>query len=142
LFVIPVGSALLAGGAWWAQRAADSLVRDGLYFRTVHWIRLHERAIDREFDLAQLHDDQSHHDLIEALDKTVIPFWRGAGDRLSAIHLLIDSPNRASLKNLQNAIDARAAAFQLLDDGLQKDDPKVVATARLELKEIDQATKE
>jgi membrane associated rhomboid family serine protease len=120
LFVIPVGSALLAGGAWWAQRAADSLVRDGLYFRTVHWI----------------------HDLIEALDKTVIPFWRGAGDRLSAIHLLIDSPNRASLKNLQNAIDARAAAFQLLDDGLQKDDPKVVATARLELKEIDQATKE
>jgi hypothetical protein len=76
--------------------------------------------------------------LIETLEKTVIPFWREAGDRLSSIQLPGGSPNVATLDQLQDISDRRTQAFQLLDTGLRSNDPKIIAAAGQELQQVDQ----
>jgi rhomboid protease GluP len=138
-FLIPVASALLAGGIWWANRGAASLVHDSLYYHTVHWIHVHEQAIDKEYNSAQSHDGRNHAALIEALEKDVIPFWHDVGGRLSAIQLLTDSPNRTSLDSLRARVDERADALRLLDDGLRLGDSKAITAAGQQIKGIDQA---
>ena len=104
-------------------------------------MRVREHAVNSAFNSALRLDRQDHAALIEILEKNVIPFWREAGGRLSAIQLLSDSPNSATLDTLQDLSDRRVQAYQLLDQGLRSSDPKVIAAAGQELKDIDQMVK-
>jgi rhomboid protease GluP len=136
---------VLAVGFWFAQRASASMVGEGLYRRTAHWIGVREPVINSKFNAAlslDANDKQNHSALIETLEKDVIPFWREAGDRLATIQLSNSSPNTATLEVLQDLTDGRADAFQSLDDGLRKNDPEAIAKAGQDLKQIEQTAKE
>jgi rhomboid protease GluP len=142
--LVPVAAVLLAIGFWFAQRASTSMVGEGLYRRSTHWIGVREPTINRIFNAAlslDANDKQNHAALIETLEKDVIPFWREAGDRLAAIQLSSNSPNRTTLEALQDLTDGRADAFQALDDGLRKNDPQAIAKAGQDLKQIEQTAK-
>lgn len=128
---------LLIGGIWWAQSSVTSVIGEALYYRTVHWITLREPGIDAIFKAALRADDRkSHAALREILETKVIPFWQNASDRLAAVQLPKHSANVAKLDAIQDISDRRAQAFQLLDDGLRDNDPRVIATAGRELREI------
>jgi len=133
---------ILAVGFWFAHRASASIGGEGLYLRTVHWLALHEHTINGKFNAAMAKNNQNHSALIETLEKEVIPFWREAGDRLAAIELPRNSPNESKLETLQDLSDGRADAYQLLDDGLRKNDSAVIATAGQNLKQIEQAARD
>jgi len=139
LLMVPAAAVLLAVGFWFAQRASASIVGDGLFIRTVHWIDTRERTISRKFNAALAKDSQDHSAFIATLEKEVIPFWHEAGDRLAAIQLPPDSPNSSNLDVLQDLSDGRADAYQLLDDGLRKNDSKVIETAGQDLKQVEEA---
>jgi len=140
--LIPAAAVVLAVGFWFAQRASASIGGEGLYLRTVHWLALHEHTINGKFNAAMAKNNQNHSALIETLEKEVIPFWREAGDRLAAIELPRNSPNESKLETLQDLSDGRADAYQLLDDGLRKNDSAVIATAGQNLKQIEQAARD
>jgi rhomboid protease GluP len=140
--LVPAAVVVLAVGFWFAQRASASIVGDGLFFRTAHWIGIREPIVNRKFNAALAKDNQDHSAFIETLEKEVIPFWHEAGDRLGAIRLPRNSPNSSNLEILQDLSDGRADAYQLLDDGLRKDDAKVIATAGQDLKHVEQDAKE
>jgi rhomboid protease GluP len=138
----PVAAVVLAGGFWFAQRASASMMGEGLYRRTAHWIEVREPAINRQFNAALSLDANgkgNHTALIDTLEALVIPFWREAGDRLGTIELSNKSPDRSTLDVLQDLTDGRADAFQLLDDGLRKNDPEAIAKARQNLGRLQQA---
>jgi rhomboid protease GluP len=136
--LIPAAAVILAVGFWCAQRASASIGGEGLYLRTVHWLVLREPIINGKFNAAMAKDNQNHAALIETLEKEVIPFWREAVDRLAAVELPRNSANESKLETLQDISDGRADAYQLLDDGLRKNDPIVIATAAQNLKQIEQ----
>ena len=143
--LVPVAAVVLALGFWSAQRASASMVGEGLYRRTAHWIGVREPTINRKFNAALSLDTnakENHTALIETLETVVIPFWREAGDRLATIRLSNNSPDRSTLEALQDLTDGRADAFQLLDEGLRKNDPTVMAKAGQDLKEVEQTAKE
>jgi rhomboid protease GluP len=145
LQLIPAAAAVLAVGVWFAQRASASLVGDGLLQQTGHWMASREPRVNRQFNSAlslDTKDTKDHSALIETLEKDVIPFWQEAGDRLDKIRLSSNSPNKTNLKMLQDLSDGRADAYQLLDDGLRKNDPIVIATANRDLKQVEQEAKE
>jgi rhomboid protease GluP len=140
-----VAAAVLAVGFWFAQRASVSVVGEGLYRRTAHWIGAREPTINRKFNAALSLDanaKENHTALIETLETVVIPFWREAGDRLATIQLSNNTPDSSSLEILQDLTDGRADAYQLLDDGLRKNDLNVIAKAGQDLKEVEQRAKE
>ena len=140
LQMVPVAVALLAGGFWFAQRASASLVGEGLYWHTVHWLAAGERATNKQFNSAVAGaraDHQSLSVLVEPLEKEVLPFWRQAGDRLAAIQLRTDSPSRSDLDFLQEMSDTRADAYELLDDGLRNNDPQKLEAAKQKLNQIE-----
>lgn len=85
--LVPAAAVVLAVGFWFAQRASASVVGDGLFLRTVHWLGEREPIVNRKFNAALAKDNQDHSAFIETLEKEVIPFWREAGDRLAAIQL-------------------------------------------------------
>jgi rhomboid protease GluP len=136
--LVPAAVVVLAVGFWFAQRASTSIVGEGLFMRTVHWIGVREPIVNRKFDAALAKDKRDHSAFIENLEKEVIPFWREAGERLAAIQLPSNSPNSSDLETLQDISDGREDAYQLLDDGLRKNDSKVIAAAGQDLKEIEQ----
>jgi len=135
--LVPAAAAVLAAGFWFAQRASATIGGDSLFMRTAHWIAVREPLIIRTFDAAQAKDTQDHSAFIATLEKEVIPFWHDAGDRLAAIQLPRNSPNSSRLETLQNEYDARADAYQFLDDALRKNDAQVIATARQDLHAIE-----
>ena len=141
LQLVPAAAVVLAVGFWFAQRASASIVGDGLFLRTAHWITVREPIVNRKFNAAMAKDKQDHSAFIETLEKEVIPFWHEAGDRLGVIQLPRNSPNSSNLEILQDLSDGRADAYQLLDDGLRKDDAKVIATAGQDLKNVEQDAK-
>jgi rhomboid protease GluP len=135
-----VAAVLLAGGFWFAQRASASLVGEGLYWQTVHWLTAGERATSDHFKSAVAMaraNKQSLSVIVEPLEKEVLPFWRQASDRLAAIELRTDSPCRSNLDFLQEMSDARADAYELLDEGLRGNDRQKVETAEQELNRIE-----
>ena len=140
--LVLVAVVLLAVGVWFAQRASTSLVGERLFMRAAHWIGVREPIIDGKFNAALAKDDHDHSALIASLEKEIIPFWREAGDRLAAIQLPSNSPNSSNLETLQTISDGRADAYQLLDDGLRKNDSKVIATASQNLKQVEEAATE
>jgi rhomboid protease GluP len=139
--LVPAAAVILAVGFWFAQRASASIVGEALFVRTVHWIGVREPAMNRKFNSALARDNRDRPAFIETLENNVIPFWHEAGDRLAAIRLPPNSANSSNLENLQDLSDGLADAYQLLDDGLRKDDPKVVATASQDLKQVEEAAK-
>jgi rhomboid protease GluP len=143
--LVPVAAVALAVGFWFAQRSSGSMVGEGQYRRITHWIGVREPTINRKFNAAlslDANDKERHAALIETLEKEVIPFWREAGDRLATIQLSSNAPDRSSLEVLQDLTDGRADAFQLLDDGLRTNDPKQIAKAGQDLKQVEQTAKE
>ena len=143
--LLPVAAVVLAVGLWFAQRASASMVGEGLFRRTAHWIWAREPTINQKFNAALSLDanaKEDHTALIKTLETVVMPFWREAGDRLATIELSSNSPDRSTLEVLQDLTDGRADAFQLLDDGLRNNDPKVIAKAGQDLKEVEQTAKE
>jgi rhomboid protease GluP len=140
--LLPAAAVIVAVGFWFAQRASTSIVGDGQFVCTIHWIDVRETATNRKFNAALAKDNQDHSALVETLEKVVVPFWREAGDRLAAIQLPSDSPNSSNLETLQELSDGRADAYQLLDDGLRKNDLRVIATASQDLKQIEETAKE
>jgi rhomboid protease GluP len=136
---------VLAVGFWFAQRASASMVGEGLYRRTAHWIGVREPLINGKFNTAlslDVNDRRNHSALIETLEKDVIPFWREAGDRLATIQLSSNSPNRATLGVLQDLTHGRADGYQSLDDGLRRNDPETIAKAGKDLKQVEQTARE
>ena len=75
--------------------------------------------------------------IVEPLEKEVLPFWRQASDRLAAIQLRTDSPYRSNLHFLQEMSDARVDAYELLDEGLRKNDRQKVETAEQKLNQLE-----
>jgi membrane associated rhomboid family serine protease len=143
--LLPVAAVVFAVGFWFAQRASATIVGEGLYRRTAHWIDVREPTINHQFNTALSLDanaKENHAALIATLETVVIPFWREAGDRLAAIQLSKNSPDRSALEVLQDLTDGRADALQLLDDGLRKNDPKVMAKAGQDLKEVERTAEE
>ena len=138
--VLPAAAAaavLLAGGYWWAQSRAASLTGDALYVRTVHWMTKREKGVNAALKAVLRDDGKSHAALMETLETRVIPFWRDVSDRLALVELPQQSANIAALDTLQDISDRRAHAYQLLDQGLRDNDPRVIAAAGRELREIE-----
>jgi hypothetical protein len=52
LQMLPLAAVFLAGGLWYAQRASASLVGDGLYWHTLHWLGIGERTTNRQLNTA------------------------------------------------------------------------------------------
>jgi len=82
--MIPVAAILLAGGLWCAQRASASLVGDGLYWHTVHWLGIGERTTNHKLNMALAlakADKRNELAFVERLESDAVPFWREASDR-------------------------------------------------------------
>jgi rhomboid protease GluP len=143
--MVPVAVAVLGCGFWFAQQAAASLAGEGLYWHTVHWLAAGERNANRHFNAAVVMAKANKGNpslILEPLEKEVLPFWRQASDRLSAIQLRTDSPYRSHLDSLQDMSDARADAYELLDEGLRTHDRQKAVTAEQTLKQIDSVARQ
>jgi rhomboid protease GluP len=140
LAMVPVAAVLLTAGLWFAQRASLSLAQEGLYWRTVHWLLRGEHPANRDFNgavtfaktgkLTQLA-------LADRLQSGVLTFWREANARTSAIHLEPGSPNLSSLQLLQSISEGRVHGYELLAEGLRRNDAQEITTAQQELKRLD-----
>jgi hypothetical protein len=144
LQVVPVAVLFLAGGLWCAQRATGSLVGEGLYWHTVHWLKGGEHAANAKFNaaLTLAKSDKDSLALAKRVESDVLPFWREASNRLSAIHLRSDSPNLSALEFLQEVSAGRVHGYGRFADGLRENDPQEVAAADLELKHAESLVKE
>jgi rhomboid protease GluP len=137
LVVVAIAVSLSAVGVYWAKQSAASLVGDALYYHTVRWMRTEEHGVNAKLNAAMTRARQDPTLLVETLERIVLPFWREAQNRLGQIKLPIDSPNNSTLNTLREIADGRARGFQLLDDGLQRRDPKEIAAAKKELNQFD-----
>jgi len=140
----PAGAVLLAGGFYFAQRASASMAGEGLYWRTVHWVAVGEPATNRKYNaaLAAAKTDKNFVALAKSLENDVLPFWRDASDRLSAIDLSPDSPDLTTLNLLQDMSDRRVHGYEIFADGLRKNDSEEIGNAIKELKHVDQMGKQ
>ena len=86
-------------------------------------------------------DKGNHLALAELLESDVLPFWREASARTSAIHLAPDSPNLSKLHLLHDVSEGRIYAYALFAQGLQTNNSKDITTASLELERIDDLLK-
>ncbi len=139
--MLPLGALLLVGGVYFAQRASASMVGEGLYWQTLRWLSAGEHTANGRYDAA-LHlakaDARNQAALADTLQKDVLPFWRLAADRLSAVELRSDSPQLARLERLQDISDGRAHGYERLLEGLRKNDAEEIGEAFKELDQVDQ----
>lgn len=144
LQVVPVAVLFLAGGLWCAQHATGSLVGEGLYWHTVHWLKGGEHTANAKFNAAVTlaKSDKDSLALAKRVESDVLPFWREASNRLSGIHLRSDSPNLSALEFLQEVCAGRVHGYGRFADGLRENDPQEVAAADLELKHAESLVKE
>jgi hypothetical protein len=135
---------LLACGFYFAQRATASMVGKGLYWRTVHWVATREPATNRKYNaaLAAAKADKNFVALAKSLENDVLPFWRDASDRLSAIDLSPESPDLTTLNLLQDMSERRVHGYEIFADGLRKSDSEEIGNAIKELKQVDQMGKQ
>jgi hypothetical protein len=80
--------------------------------------------------------------LADRLESQVLSIWREASARTSAVHLEPSSPNLSSLQFLQSTSEGRLHGYELLAEGLRRNDPQQITTAELELKRVDGLAKE
>jgi membrane associated rhomboid family serine protease len=124
-------------GVWCAQRASGSLVGEGLYWHTVHWFRAGERSANSEFNAALAltkTDKLSQAALAARLQGDVLPFWREASARTSEDNLGTTPPNLLPLELIHTVSESKVRGYQLLSDGLLRNNPQEVAAGNLELK--------
>jgi rhomboid protease GluP len=143
LQTVPVAVAVLAVGLWWVQTAATS--GDQLYWHTVRWLLAGERSVNGRFNdtLALVKaGKQNQRAFADQVERDVVPFWRQASARLSLITLSEDSPNLPALERLREISNGRARAFELLSEGLRKNDTREISTAEREMKRVDEIAKE
>jgi len=142
---VPVVAALLAGGLWWAQSAATALAGEGLYWHTVHWVLTGEHSADSRFNRAlalMKTGQQDRRALAEEVERNVLPFWRQASVRLATIELAPNSPYVPTLQLLRDVSDGRARAYELLSEGLRKNDIQEIAAAERAMKDVAEIAKE
>jgi rhomboid protease GluP len=145
LQMLPLAATFLVGGLWYAQRASASLVGEGLYWRTLHWFGIGERATNKQLNSALAlakADKQNEPAFIDRLENVAVPFWRETSNRLSAIHLEPNSPNLANLQLLHDVSEGRVYAYELLAYGLRAKNSKDVAEAEMELARTEQLIKD
>jgi rhomboid protease GluP len=124
-------------GVWCAQRASGSLVGEGLYWHTMHWFRAGERSANSKFNAALAltkADKLSKAALAARLRSDVLPFWREASARTSEGNFETTSPNLIPLELIHTVSESKVRGYQLLSDGLLKNDPPEIAAGNLELK--------
>lgn len=141
LRMLPIAAVFLAGGLWYAQRASASLVGDGLYWHTLHWLGIGERTTNRQLNTALAlakADTQNELAFVDRLESDAVPFWREASGRLSVIHLEPNSLNLSNLQLLHDVSERRAYAYELLAQGLQAKNAKDITAEELELARLDQ----
>jgi hypothetical protein len=131
---ITLAIAFVGAGVWCAQRA--SLVGEGSYWHTIHWFQAGAQSADSKFNAA-LHLAQigrlSEPAFADRLDSEVLPFWREASNRISAIDLAPSSPNLPALELFRSLSESKVRGLDLLAEGLRKNDPQEKAAAKLEL---------
>jgi rhomboid protease GluP len=140
LQMVPLAVFFLAGGLWCAQRAAASLVGEGLYWHTFHWFRAGERATNDHFNAAlglNTAGPLTQLGFAERLEHDVLPFWREASDRFAVIHLATGSPNLSALQLFQTFSDGRVEGYELLASGLRRNDRKEMTNAREKLAQVE-----
>jgi hypothetical protein len=124
-------------GVWCAQRASGSLIGEGLYWHTMHWFRAGERSANSKFNTALAltkADKLSQAALADRLQSDVLPFWREASARTSEGPFKTTSPNLLPLELIHTVAEGKVRGYQLISDGLRKNDPQEVAAGQLELK--------
>jgi rhomboid protease GluP len=138
--MIPVAAGLLACGFWFAQGASSSMAGEGLYWRTVHWLRTGELATNSKYNaaLTLAKVDKKLPPLAETLERDVLPFWREASERLSAIRLKPGSQHIATLDLLRDLADGRVRGYEHFEEGLRKNDQQEIASALQVLKQAEQ----
>jgi rhomboid protease GluP len=145
LQMVPVAAVLLAVGLWFAQQASASLGGEGLYWHTIHWFGPRERRANIKFNAALAlfkADPQNQLALANRLESDVLPFWREAVTRITAVHLPPNSPQAPNLEFLQNISTGRVTGYELFALALQTNDRKTAASAQREMKRIDDLIQE
>jgi rhomboid protease GluP len=137
LQMMPVAAAVLALGVWFAQNSSATTTGDRLYWRTIRWFQAGAQSADGEFNAA-LHLVQagklSESAFADRVESDVLPFWREASERISEIDVGPVSPNLRALELFQALSDSNVHGYELLADGLRKNDPQEKAEAKIELK--------
>jgi hypothetical protein len=138
--MLPVATAALATGFWYAQRASTSMVGEGLYWKTTRWLGNGEHAANRKYNaaLAQSKADGRPLDLADHLEKNVLPFWHQASDRLAAIDLEPGSPHLATVESLEDFVDAKVSGYEHFAEGIRNNDPEETRAAIEALRDIDE----
>jgi rhomboid protease GluP len=145
LQMLPLAAIFLSGGLWYAERASASLVGDGLYWHTLHWLGIGERTTNSRLNTALAlakADKRNELALVDRLESDAVPFWREASNRLSAIHLETNSPNLVNLQLLHDVSKGRVYSYELLAQGLQAKNAKDITAAEVELARLDQLLKD
>jgi rhomboid protease GluP len=145
LQMVPLAIVLLVGGVWFAQRASATLVGEGLYWHTIHWFRAGERSANSKYNAALVLAKADKGNLLaltDRLDNDILPFWREASARLSAINLAPTSPNFSALQLFQSQSEGRVHAYKLFAEGLRNNDSQEIGAAELELNRLQQTNKD
>jgi hypothetical protein len=129
--------ALVGAGVWCAQSACASLGGECSYQHAIHWFHAGAQSADSKFNAAlHLAKDAKLSDLAFAdrLESDVLPFWRQASARTSDIQLEPTSPHLPALELFQSLSKTNVHGYELLAEGLRKNDPQEIAAGGLELK--------
>jgi rhomboid protease GluP len=142
--MLPLAAVFLAGGLWCAYRASASLGTESPYWHTLRWLTEGERRAYSGYNAAMTAaqaDEGKQVAFIELIERSILPFWREASARTSAIHLAPDSPNLSNLQLLHDISYKRVYAYELFVHGLKADNPIDISTATQQLERIDEMVK-
>jgi rhomboid protease GluP len=139
--VAALASILILGmGVFAAEAASKRLTGEGMFAATVYWFTQREEvALNRWRELGGLAktnkwDGSTYGDRIES---DVVPFWREAQVRLAKVNLPITSSEFESLQFLKAVTEDRVHAYELVVQGLRKDDVKLADEGLAQLGRVD-----
>jgi rhomboid protease GluP len=135
----------VSAGVWCALRASDSLIGEGSYWRTIHWFQAGEQSADSRFNAAlnlARADKLSYSAFADRLESDTLPFWREASARIFEISLEPTSPNLPALELFQTLSKNNVHGYELLAEGLRKNDPQEIAAGEAELKQSKELAEE
>ncbi|MEJ0038928.1 MAG: rhomboid family intramembrane serine protease [Gammaproteobacteria bacterium] len=110
------GCILFVGVALISQRSETILTGNGLFWHTQHWIARREAVVSkRQSELWQQARENKLSDeaFADAIDSSVLPTWREAEKRLSAISLTPGSPVASRLDYLRSFAMSRRTANEM-----------------------------
>ncbi len=130
-------AAILTAGEWWAADGASArLAGEGRYWQTLHWLRSGEQSRNTRLKAAMARakaDPQQLPTLTDELERDVLPFWRQASARLAEVRLDPGSAQQVPLRRLQALAQSRVHGYELLADGLRRNDREEIAKSGQEL---------